>query len=144
MTSSSSPLSPQIFFEGGARVGVDRGGLRAIRARDLAIRFAFGFGVSVVAGLVTVIFGARAGGLFLAFPAILPASITLIAKKEGRRQAEGNAVGAIIGALALGAFASTAFALLTRVSAVVAEVTAFAAWVGTALVLYAVTRRALR
>src|SRR5205814_1515179 len=81
------------------------GGLRSVQPRDLAVRFAFGFGVSVVAGIVTLTFGSRAGGLFLAFPAILPASLTLIEEKQGRRQAEGNAVGAILGAVALVVFA---------------------------------------
>ncbi len=102
MARTSSPLSPRIFFEGGGRVGFNREGLCAVRLRDLAIRFAFGFVVSVLAGLMTVVFGNRIGGLFLAFPAILPASLTLIEQKEGRRQAEGNAVGAVIGAMLLG------------------------------------------
>ncbi len=32
-------------------------------------------------------FGPRVGGLFLAFPAILPATLTLLEKKEGKTKA---------------------------------------------------------
>lgn len=42
--------------------------LRQVKPRDLLIRFALGGLTSVGAGLVTVVFGARTGGIFLAFP----------------------------------------------------------------------------
>jgi hypothetical protein len=47
--------------------------------RDYALRFLFGAGVSC-AGIVTLKFGPRVGGAFLAFPATIPASLTLIAR----------------------------------------------------------------
>jgi len=130
------PRGQRIFFEGGTRVRFDRDALHSVQTRDLAVRFAFGFGVSVVAGIVTLAFGSRTGGLFLAFPAILPASLTLIEEKEGRRQAEGNAVGAILGAVALVVFALIAFALFTHIPGVAVEAVALAAWLGVSILLY--------
>jgi len=134
------PRGQRIFFEGGTRVRFDRGALRSVQPRDLAVRFAFGFGVSVVAGIATLAFGSRVGGLFLAFPAILPASLTLIQKKEGRRQAEGNAVGAIIGAVALVAFALTAWTLFTHIPGAAVEAVALAAWFIVSILLYLLIR----
>jgi hypothetical protein len=64
-------------------VFVDLGKLRQTKASELALRFAFGATASLVAGLVSIAFGPRVGGTFLAFPAILPASLTMIEKKEG-------------------------------------------------------------
>ena len=88
--------------------------LRGIRPADLATRFAFGFVVSVLAGTVTLLAGDRPGGLFLAFPAILPASLTLIANRDGRRQAEIDVAGAILGATALVSFAIVSWQLSGR------------------------------
>jgi hypothetical protein len=138
------PRGQRIFFEGGTRVRFDRDALRSVQPRDLAVRFAFGFGVSVVAGIVTLAFGSRVGGLFLAFPAILPASLTLIEKKEGRRQAERDAVGAIIGAVALVVFAQVAYLLFTRIPGAAVEALALAAWLGVSIFLYLFIRRLLR
>ena len=134
----------RIFFEGGTRICFDRAALRSVQPRDLAVRFAFGFGVSVAAGIVTLAFGSRTGGLFLAFPAILPASLTLIEKKEGRRPAEGNAVGAIIGAVALVAFALTAWAVFTHIPGATVEAVALAAWLIVSVLLYLLIRRLFR
>jgi len=139
-----TPRGQRIFFEGGTRVRFDRDELRSVQPRDLAVRFAFGFGVSVAAGIVTLAFGSRTGGFFLAFPAILPASLTLIEKKEGRREAEGNAVGAIIGAVALVAFALTAWALFTHIPGAAVEVIALAGWLIVSILLYLLIRRLYR
>jgi hypothetical protein len=66
---------------------VDPSKLRSVTVRDYVIRFGFGFLISVVSAVVTDLSGARIGGLFLAFPAILPATLTLVEKKEGIAQA---------------------------------------------------------
>jgi hypothetical protein len=42
------------------------GKVRKVKARELEFRFAFGAGASLLAGCVTLRFGPRAGGLFLA------------------------------------------------------------------------------
>jgi hypothetical protein len=55
--------------------------------------------VSAVAGVISAVAGPRAGGVFLAFPAILLASLTLVAKEEGPARARDDARGAIFGTL---------------------------------------------
>jgi hypothetical protein len=55
--------------------GVDLSKLSKDRPKDLTVRFAFGAAISLVAALISLAFGATAGGMFLAFPAILPASL---------------------------------------------------------------------
>jgi hypothetical protein len=55
---------------------------RDLRARELADRFLAGAATSIVAGLTTLACGLRIGGILLAFPAILAASLTLIEKQE--------------------------------------------------------------
>jgi len=102
----------------------------------MAIRFAFGAVASVIAGVVTLEFGARAGGLFLAFPAILVASLTLIERKEGTEAAVDDVSGAVLGAVGLAVFAIAVDAALARVSVGAAVALAFAAWLGTCLTLY--------
>ena len=120
----------------GMRVGLDLGQLREVRPAELAVRFAFGAGISLAAALVGMRFGHRAGGLFLAFPAILPASLTLISDKHGRREAKIDAIGAVLGGVALGGFALTALLLLTRLPLAVALLLAALFWVVGAVALY--------
>ena len=65
-------------------IAIEAGRMRNVRARDLAIRFAFGAVTSIAAALISLAFGARAGGLLLAFPAILAASLTLIENEDSQ------------------------------------------------------------
>jgi len=115
-----------------------------IRVRDLATRFAFGFAVSVFAGLVTLAAGNRVGGLFLAFPAILPASLTLIDKREGRQAAATDVSGAVLGAVALISFALVSWQLSGRAPLGIAQGAAAAAWIATAGLLYFATSAVVR
>lgn len=88
-----------------ARPRVEVRAAESIRLREYAIRFAFGAAVALVAVLAGKLGGPSIGGLFLAFPAILPATLTLIEKKEGRRRAQEDDMGAVAGGLGLIAFA---------------------------------------
>jgi hypothetical protein len=124
--------------------GVDLAKLSKIRPKDLVVRFGFGAAISLVAGLISLAFGATAGGMFLAFPAILPASLTLIEKKEGTEAAIHNLDGTILGAAALGAFALVAGVGLRSTSAVLALPGALATWLGASLITYVVVRKALQ
>jgi hypothetical protein len=120
-------------------VGFDWSKLGKVKPGDLAIRFVFGALVALVAGIVGTVAGPRAGGLFLAFPAILPASLTLIEKKEGLPKAWSDAGGGVIGALGMAAFASTAMLLLTWNPAL-ALLLAMLAWIVVSTGLYFVLR----
>ena len=66
------------------------GALRKTQWREFGVRFLFGGLVTVAAGLIAKKFGPSVGGLFLAFPAIFPASATLVAKhaREEKEQAQ--------------------------------------------------------
>jgi hypothetical protein len=100
--------------------------VRETKWSEYATRFIFGGTVTLLAGVIADRFGPGIGGLFLAFPAIFPASASLIQrhqrqKKEragldgnrrGRLAAGIDADGAAVGCLGLMAFAATAWRLL--------------------------------
>jgi hypothetical protein len=88
-----------------AKISIKLGRLRDVRPKAMLVRFGFGAAVSAVAGVVSLAFGARAGGVFLAFPAILLASLTLVAKEQNLRAARDDARGAAIGSVGMFAFA---------------------------------------
>ena len=62
--------------------------LKESKPHEYAIRFLFGGICTVLAGLIAKRFGPGVGGLFLAFPAIFPASASLIEAHEKRRKAQ--------------------------------------------------------
>jgi hypothetical protein len=117
-------------------VGADLAKLRTVKLTELLIRFAFGAAISIVAGLISLAFNHFVGGMFLAFPAILPASLTLLEKKEGNAQATSDLQGAVLGAIALGGFAVVAGFGLRRAGAPLALLAALAAWTALAVAIY--------
>lgn len=125
-------------------LGFDLSRLKDVEWRGLGLRFAFGFAVSAAVGTVTVLAGQRVGGLFLAFPGILPASLTLIAEQDGDREAKVDAIGAVLGGLGLAAFGATSWLLVTRIAPVLALGAALGAWSVVAAGGYLVVRRRLR
>jgi hypothetical protein len=64
------------------RITFDPAGFHQTNWREIAVRFVFGGLVTVGTGLIARKFGPSVGGLFMAFPAIFPASATLVAKHE--------------------------------------------------------------
>jgi len=110
------------------KVSFDLSGLKRTKWHDYAMRFLFGGLVTVAAGLIAKKFGPVFGGLFLAFPAIFPATATLIEKHEREKKAQkglnGNqrgrdaaaleAVGTAMGSFGLVLFAALAWMLLPR------------------------------
>jgi hypothetical protein len=72
------------------RIQVDLRALEKTKWSEYALRFLVGGAITVIAGVLAQRYGPEFGGLFLAFPAIFPASATLIEKHESERR---NGVG---------------------------------------------------
>jgi hypothetical protein len=106
-------------------------GLKRTRWYEYCLRFFFGGVISVIAALLAKKYGPSIGGLFLAFPAIFPASATLVEKHEKQKKAEKGlqgsergrdaaalcAAGAAMGSLGLMLFSLLAWKLLPHHSA---------------------------
>jgi uncharacterized membrane protein (GlpM family) len=119
-------------------VGTQLEKLRDVRLRDLVVRFAFGALTSAVAGTLSITVDPIVGGTFLAFPAILAASLTLIAEEEDRSEAREDGRGAAVGALALAAFAAIGVAAFTKIAWPLGLLAASGAWLVVAIGLYVV------
>jgi Protein of unknown function (DUF3147) len=123
-------------------VSAKLGALRGIKVHEFAVRFLFGGLCTVAAGLIAKRFGPSIGGLFLAFPAIFPASASLIEKhekqhkqrigrdgtKRGRAAASIDAAGASLGALGLIAFAVVVWRILPQHNSWLVISSASVAW----------------
>jgi uncharacterized membrane protein (GlpM family) len=110
------------------RIRVDLSALRQTKWHDYAVRFLFGGFITALAGIIAKKFGPGIGGLFLAFPAIFPASATLIEKHEkekkkslgldgsarGRSAAGVDAAGSSMGSLGLFVFALVVWQFVQR------------------------------
>ncbi len=112
-------------------------GLKQKQPRDYIVRFAFGASISLIAALVSLKYQLL-GGMFLAFPAILPASLTLVERDAGRTEATIDAEGAIIGSLGMLAFALVAAFGIKPLGVIAALIGAAVAWVIISLTGYAV------
>ena len=112
--------------------------LRDVSAWEYAIRFPFGGVVTLATGLVAHAYGPSIGGLFLAFPAILPASLTLVQLHDGRRDTVDDARGARLGTLGLIGFAAVVWSLSGRWPAVAVLGLATIAWTVAATTAWAV------
>lgn len=110
--------------------------IKKARARDWVLRFLFGGAISAGTGLISHFWGPGVGGLFLAFPAILPATLTLARSRDGRAAATADARGGSLGALGLIAFAGTATWLLACVHPALALSGALLAWMLASVVLW--------
>lgn len=108
--------------------GISSGGLHDVRPRHLVIRFAFGATVSAVAAVLVLVVGPRFAGIFLAFPAILPATLTLIEENESTWEAKDDDVGAILGTSSLLLFGAITWWLVPAVGAAPALVVASVGW----------------
>jgi Ca2+/Na+ antiporter len=111
--------------------------------RDYAVRFAFGACISLLAGVVGLKFGARAGGVFLGFPAILPASLTLIQKRAGKTEAAIDSEGAVLGAVAFATFATFIFVMVEHLGVIATLLVGLALWLLVAIALYVAVMKTL-
>ena len=112
--------------------------------KDYAVRFGFGAAIALVAGLLGMWFGPKFGGVFLGFPAILPASLTLIQKKDGKEQAAIDSEGAVLGAVAFVAFATVVTLAVVRLGVVPTVIVGLIVWTVIAVALYALARIVFR
>jgi hypothetical protein len=127
--------------------------LRQTRWYEYLVRFGLGGAMTVIAGLIAARFGPVIGGLFLAFPAIFPASATLIEKhvrerkekaglpgsRRGKEAAALDAVGAALGSFGLAAFGFVIWLMIGH-SPPCALILAAASWIAVALLAWQVRR----
>lgn len=118
----SSATSP------GADVGVQPKKLADTKWSQHALRFCFGGAITALAGWIAEKYGPAVGGLFLAFPAILPASLSIVKQKDGREAAGRVAYGAVPGSIGLIAFGAVIWAAKARLAPPYALVAAAIAW----------------
>jgi hypothetical protein len=117
--------------------------VRSHKVSDYAIRFCFGAAISLVAGVIGLKFGPRVGGVFLGFPAILPASLTLIQKKSGKTEAAIDSEGAILGSIALAVFAVFVWLAVIDLGVPLTLLIALVIWTAVAVLLYSLVMRML-
>ena len=120
------------------RPSLSPGKVKETTAREWIIRFVAGAMTSVASGLLTLGFGARVGGILLGFPAIMAASLTLIAEEEDARNAREDARGAIVGACALTLFAAVAALTFGHLPGGVVLALATVVWLSAAILGYVV------
>jgi hypothetical protein len=133
------------------KVHADFSALRRTKWYEYAIRFLFGGIITAITGMIAKKFGPEVGGLFLAFPAIFPATATLIEKhekqkkqrkglngtKRGRLAAGVDAAGAAMGSGGLLVFALIVWKLLPGRSGSMVLAAATLAWVVVAISIWA-------
>jgi hypothetical protein len=103
-------------------------GLKKTKPWEYAVRFVFGGLITAFAGLAAHLWGPIIGGVFLAFPAILPASLTLVGQHDGRQQALEDARGGRLGSVGLIGFAVVVWAFARSWPPTVVLLAAALAW----------------
>ena len=142
------------------KVHVDPSALKRTKWYEYAVRFVFGGLITAITGIIAKRYGPGVGGLFLAFPAIFPASATLIEKHEkqkkqsasvegtkGARAAVGvDAAGTAMGCVGLAVFAVIVWKLLPSYPTWLVFGGATLAWLGASVLTRAACEqmRALR
>ena len=135
-------------------VRLDLSALRQIKWYEIVLRFLFGGLATVATGLIAKSFGPVVGGLFLAFPAIFPATATLVEKhvKEKKRVASIDGVdrarcavalearGATMGSIGLICFAIVVWRFLSGGAEWLILLSALLAWTATAILLWQICR----
>jgi hypothetical protein len=99
-----------------------------VKLWEWVVRFAFGGAITVATGIIGKVWGPLVAGLFLAFPAILPASLTLVKEHDGREETVEDARGARLGSIALAAFAVVVVLTADRLPAAVVLLLAAVTW----------------
>lgn len=131
--------------------------LKQASLHEYLTRFAFGGTATVLAGLVAKRFGPSLGGLFLAFPALFPATATLIEAHEkrrlgkighdgtnrGRMAASIEAAGASLGCVGLAGFALVLWVWLPNHNTPLIFIAAATAWIVLSIALWEIRKSRL-
>jgi hypothetical protein len=139
------------------KICLDLESLKENSWREYAVRFFFGGIITAAAGVVAKKFGPEVAGLLLAFPAIFPASATIIEKhqrekmaragldgtRRGRSVASIDAAGATMGSVGLIAFGALVWKALPRYPTWGVLLTATLAWFVVAMAVW-ILRRTVR
>ena len=137
------------------QIKVDPSVIGQTRWCEYVVRFLFGGLITVVAGIIAKKYGPGIGGLFLAFPAIFPASATLIEKHEkqkkeekglqgtrrGREAASVDAAGSVMGSIGLSVFALLVWQFLPHQSIGTVLTGATVAWLTVSVLIWYVRKR---
>ena len=137
------------------KIQIDPDVLGETKWYEYAVRFLFGGLITAAAGIIAKKFGPEIGGLFLAFPAIFPASATLIEKHEKQEKerlglngtkravqaASVDAAGAAIGTVGLACFALVVWKVILNHTAWLVLSAASLLWMGLSFLLWQVRKR---
>ena len=139
-------------------IKLNLGAVKRTRWQEYLTRFVLGGLITAMTGWLAGRYGPVLGGLFLAFPAIFPASATLLEKHErakkrdagiastirGRLAAALDARGAVMGAIGGMAFATLAWQLLPHLTLTATLALALAAWLAVSSMLWYVRKHHTR
>jgi len=136
------------------RIRMNPSALKNVSWPQYAVRFFFGGLVTACTGLIANHYGPSFGGLFLAFPAIFPASATLVERQQekkkrraglpdgtrGRDSAAIDARGAAMGATGLALFGLLTWRLLPNHNSVAVLALALLGWFALSFTLWTFRR----
>ena len=136
-------------------IDVNFASLKSTKPHEYTLRFLFGGFVTAGAGFIAMRYGPVIGGLFLAFPAIFPASATLIESHErqrkqkagyngtgrGRTAAGIDAAGTFLGALVLVLFAFILYRFLPSHNAILTLAVALFVWLTLSILLWLLSKQ---
>ena len=122
---------------------------------EYVVRFVFGGLITAMTGAIAAKWGPVIGGLFLAFPAIFPASATLVERHErkrkerhglngtirGRQAAALDAAGAVMGSVGLIAFGAIVWRVAPRLPGWMMLSAATVAWAVLSVIMWLIRKR---
>ena len=138
-------------------IKVNPSALKQTKGHEYLVRFAFGGLITAAAGIIAKKFGPEVGGLFLAFPAIFPATATLIEKHEtekkqkkglkgtvrGRNAASVDAAGSAMGSIGLFVFAVIVLHFIGGHNLWLVLAGAMAGWLAVSVLTWLIRKRVL-
>ena len=136
-------------------ISISFSSLKQTTVKEYALRFVLGGLVTAVVGLVAKEFGPVVGGLFLAFPSIFPAAITLVEKHEAEKKnangkrgqdqarcaAGADAAGAAMGSFGLLTFGFIVWRWAADHTAAMVLGSALLCWALTGLVIWVIRKK---